>query len=243
MKLCKTKNRYHIGGKNQYVAILIAIAFKIDGYEKLNGNNSMYTASYKDGNKTNINIENIYISEKGREIRNYKLYPKNRELQDVDGVEYKKVKIIPNYKIYKNGEIVSDVNRIQLFNENSGYYILNYKNKKQYKVHRLICFAFNPLPDLKNFEDYKHLQVNHKDGNTLNNNDDNLEWTTPSQNIQHAHDTNLIKVKRRVEQYSKDNVLLNTFKSVAEASRESGEPEHRIRNKNSRNIYIWKFNK
>jgi hypothetical protein len=36
------------------------------------------------------------------------------------------------------------------------------------------------------------LDVNHKDGNKLNNELSNLEWVTKSANTKHAHDTGLI---------------------------------------------------
>lgn len=54
------------------------------------------------------------------------------------------------------------------------------------KVHRLVCEAWNGEPPTKN-----HTQVNHKDGNSLNNYASNLEWATPSQNQRHAVDTGL----------------------------------------------------
>jgi hypothetical protein len=52
------------------------------------------------------------------------------------------------------------------------------------KVHRLVLEAWQGCPD-------KKLQVNHKDGNSLNNNVENLEWVTASQNQRHAVSTGL----------------------------------------------------
>lgn len=50
---------------------------------------------------------------------------------------------------------------------------------KNYYLHRLVALQFIPNPDnLK--------EVNHKDGNKMNNNVSNLEWCTKKHNLQHA---------------------------------------------------------
>lgn len=62
-------------------------------------------------------------------------------------------------------------------------------NTRRYlRVHRLVAMYYipNPNPDLYD-------QVNHKDGDKLNNNYTNLEWCNTSINTQHAYDNNLIK--------------------------------------------------
>jgi hypothetical protein len=64
---------------------------------------------------------------------------------------------------------------------------INGKQKRE-SLHRLLAFQF-----VKGFRE--GLQVNHRDGNKLNNVIDNLEWVTAKQNVRHAHKTGLVKLR------------------------------------------------
>lgn len=62
------------------------------------------------------------------------------------------------------------------------------KDRHRYwAVHRLVAMAFLGLPSIKD-----KIQVNHKDGNKMNNRPDNLEWVSPKENMQHAVRTGLM---------------------------------------------------
>lgn len=74
----------------------------------------------------------------------------------------------------------------------SGYwYIFIFVKNQKPKfcmIHKLMAVAF--IPNTQNKK-----EVNHKDGNKLNNNLCNLEWVTHSENMKHAWDTGLFKSK------------------------------------------------
>lgn len=59
---------------------------------------------------------------------------------------------------------------------------------KAFSVHRLVALTYLPNPK-------KYAQVNHKDGDRLNNNVSNLEWCNQKQNSQHAQASNLFVQK------------------------------------------------
>lgn len=71
---------------------------------------------------------------------------------------------------------------------------------KHVKVHRMSAIAFIPNPENKP-------QVNHIDGNKLNNNITNFEWVTSSENHLHAFKTGLRVVAGSFGHHSSVTVL------------------------------------
>ena len=61
--------------------------------------------------------------------------------------------------------------------------------KKSITIHRAVALAFIPNPN-------QYAEINHKDGNKLNNSLNNLEWCTRSQNERHKFDTGLYDPSR-----------------------------------------------
>lgn len=121
---------------------------------------------------------------------------------DLSGVVFYPVQGFENYEITINGKIRS-IDRIIITKagkslpkpgiilktpiDRYGYkkIVLCLEGKKNYfTVHRLVALTFVNNPHSKP-------QVNHKDGNKLNNHISNLEWCTSLENEQHAWKTGL----------------------------------------------------
>lgn len=254
LTLCQTKFRYHIGGKNQYASRLVAKTFKIENYEKLE-NNQNFIVTHIDNDPKNNKVENLKIITKaelgsinGKKARQSNTFKEKinwtKDHFKSENIKTVVINELPKYTIYYNGEIFGEFHFLTF--TNSDNYLKILVNNKTYKVHRIICYAFNPIEGKENLSDYDELQVNHKDGNTLNNHADNLEWVTPSENMKHSYSTKLNKKTRAVLQYNLEGEFINEFNSISEASRETKEPEHRIRTiaqgkTNKKALFLWKF--
>lgn len=71
------------------------------------------------------------------------------------------------------------------YKKGKGYLGVKLNNKKQFFVHRLVWLAFGgDIPEGK--------QINHKDGNHLNNHISNLECVTGRENVDHATENGLV---------------------------------------------------
>lgn len=114
-------------------------------------------------------------------------------MKEVIIIEYKIVKSNDDkylYKVYEDGKIYDIVkDRIMPSHRTSNGYIATYIHIedlcREIGVHRIVLCAFTNKSITYN------MQVNHKDGNKENNSLDNLEWVTPSENMQHAYNMKL----------------------------------------------------
>lgn len=101
------------------------------------------------------------------------------EWRDIAGFEGK-------YRVSNRGRVLSLVRKqpaILAGNPNSmGYPQVDLRSggpRKPFLVHRLVLMAFAPV------EDSSDLQANHIDFDPMNSSLENLEWTTPLQNMRH----------------------------------------------------------
>lgn len=132
------------------------------------------------------------------------------------------VKKYPQYKVsslakvkrIETGKLVTHM----IINGYAHVRLHNGKDKKRYRVHRLVAEVFLINNDLIN-----KTQVNHIDGNKLNNHLSNLEYVTPTQNMTHAvNEGLLVKKCKRVGQYNLENELIKEHISIESASKDSG---------------------
>lgn len=94
---------------------------------------------------------------------------------------------------------------------------------KGYSVHRLVAQAFIPNPN-------NYPEINHIDGNKLNNAISNLEWCNRTKNVRHSFELGLNKggmygkygknhhSSKKVAQYDLNNNFISSFESATDSS-------------------------
>jgi hypothetical protein len=160
-------------------------------------------------------------------------YGRVRSLDFIE--QYKKLGKV-NYR-KKNGTIIKQ----EL--TNSGYYVVNlHKNGKLKRnlTHRLVAQMFVPNP-------LKKLQINHKNGNKLDNHSSNLEWATGSENIRHAQKTGLLKNQKPIVQL-KNGIVVAFYESIEDMHRKTGFTKKNVRNalngkRGNSHGYQWVYKK
>ena len=92
---------------------------------------------------------------------------------------------IDDYEITRDGKVINKHTGHTLAPQPNGKGYLRVSiGKKLMFIHHLVAEKYIPNPENKP-------QVNHKDGNKLNNCVDNLEWVTNQENRNHAVDNDL----------------------------------------------------
>ena len=123
----------------------------------------------------------------------------NYEISDQGEVRNKTTKYILKGRLSKSGYL-----QVSIKKDETGKFINQY-------IHRLVASHF-----LNNEENKR--EVNHKDGNKINNTLENLEWITSSENQKHRHNIGITKTSNRhIGMFDLDGNLIQEFNSIVEA--------------------------
>ena len=162
-------------------------------------------------------MENLtYLNEEWRDIKNYEgLYQVSNygRIRSVDRFVY-------NYRS-KNGKalIKGKILKQSLDNTNKeiGYYFVIFSDRKHYKVHRLVAFAF---PEICG-EWFEGAECNHKNEIKTDNRAINLEWVTHNYNIHYG-----TAIERKGNKLKGHIVSDETKRKIVKRRRENNSYKH-----------------
>lgn len=111
------------------------------------------------------------------------------------------------YFVSENGDVFRNEKQLKPSKDTAGYLGVQISKNgivKRFMIHRMVgeCYLDNKnnLPE-----------INHEDGNKLNNNYKNLKWSTSSNNKKHAYENNLMIApkgeKSKVSKLKNDDVV------------------------------------
>ena len=258
-------NKYRIrrgSMPNLNAKVIMAQIFKVSGYEHIG--DPKYRVFFKkleDGLcPTNLHV--CTISE-GTALYVQKRFINTCDEKEVEGVEWREIDEFPEWIIYQNGVLRKPTGQLtkgfatstvsqgiqgaEEPTQNNQYRKVNICSKIV-PVHRLVCFAFNPLDGMKTYEEYSVFQVDHIDHSKTNNHASNLRWVTSKENVQAAVQFHKYKNSKPVKQYTihpdgKRAEYVTTHINVEVAAKATGKPQLYIFKACMKRIYpqrdIW----
>ena len=128
----------------------------------------------------------------------------------------------PGYFVNPEGEVLGKYGRVLKPQLGTNGYLLVYPRvggqSTTRSVHRLMALTFIPNPENKR-------DVNHKNGDKLDNHIDNLEWVTHAENAVHGFANGLL---HRGEAHPNSKLTVENVRTIREIDQRKEMPRYRI---------------